>query len=549
MRRKAHVILLIVFLLAGCAGAAQPTPSPSSALLSATPAVVAEIGTPAAADTSAMTATATAAANGAATPLVMATLSAAITPDVNVNAAPAAALTPTVTLRPATQAATTTPASASSGTGRAGTATPAPVAKPRATAAATEAPVAAQPANSLQLKLVAQGLTAPDYLTSAPDNSGRLFVVDQIGLVRVIGADGALLDTPFLDLRDRIVGLGRGYDERGLLGLAFHPDYAHNGRFFVYYSAPLRQGGPAGWDNTIHLSEFKVSSDPNRADPGSERMILQIDEPQATHEGGALVFGPDGELYVGVGDGGGSGDKDMGHSPGGNGQNTNVLLGKILRIDVDHGEPYAIPGDNPFVNGGGAREIYAYGFRNPYRLSFDLGGSPQLFAADVGQNLFEEVDIVTSGGNYGWNIREGLHCFNPNDQSSPPASCPSVGARGEPLLDPILEQDHGNGIAIIGGTVYRGRAVPGLAGNYFFGQWAMSFSSATGRLFAATRPAAGGQTWQVRELSVAGNPGGSLRHFLLGFGQDGQGELYVLVSDNSGPTGASGKVFKIVAGG
>jgi glucose/arabinose dehydrogenase len=546
LRRKAHVILLIVFLLAGCAGAAQPTPPPSSALLSATPAVVAELGTTAAAAPSAMMATATAAANGAATLLVTATLSAAITPDVSVNPAPAAALTPTITPRPATQAATATPASA--GTARVRTTTPAPVAKPQATAATTGAAVAAQPANSLQLQLVAQGLTAPVYLISAPDNSGRLFVVDQIGLVRIIGANGAVLDTPFLDLRDQMVSLNRGYDERGLLGLAFHPDYAHNGRFFVYYSAPLRQGGPAGWDNTIHLSEFKVSSDPNRADPGSERMIMQIDEPQATHEGGALVFGPDGELYIGVGDGGGSGDKDMGHSPGGNGQDTNVLLGKILRIDVDHGQPYAIPADNPFVNGGGAREIYAYGFRNPYRLSFDLGGSHQLFVADVGQNLFEEVDILTKGGNYGWNIREGLHCFDPNNQSSPPVSCPSVGARGEPLLDPILEQDHSQGIAIIGGYVYRGRAVSGLAGNYFFGQWAMSFTSATGRLYAATRLAAGGQTWAVRELSVAGNPGGSLGHFLLGFGQDGQQELYVLVSNNSGPAGASGKVYKIVGG-
>jgi glucose/arabinose dehydrogenase len=546
LRRKAHVILLIVFLLAGCAGAAQPTPPPSSALLSATPAVVAELGTTAAAAPSAMMATATAAANGAATLLVTATLSAAITPDVSVNPAPAAALTPTITPRPATQAATATPASA--GTARVRTTTPAPVAKPQATAATTGAAVAAQPANSLQLQLVAQGLTAPVYLISAPDNSGRLFVVDQIGLVRIIGANGAVLDTPFLDLRDQMVSLNRGYDERGLLGLAFHPDYAHNGRFFVYYSAPLRQGGPAGWDNTIHLSEFKVSSDPNRADPGSERMIMQIDEPQATHEGGALVFGPDGELYIGVGDGGGSGDKDMGHSPGGNGQDTNVLLGKILRIDVDHGQPYAIPADNPFVNGGGAREIYAYGFRNPYRLSFDLGESHQLFVADVGQNLFEEVDILTKGGNYGWNIREGLHCFDPNNQSSPPVSCPSVGARGEPLLDPILEQDHSQGIAIIGGYVYRGRAVSGLAGNYFFGQWAMSFTSATGRLYAATRLAAGGQTWAVRELSVAGNPGGSLGHFLLGFGQDGQQELYVLVSNNSGPAGASGKVYKIVGG-
>ena len=346
-----------------------------------------------------------------------------------------------------------------------------------------------------------------------------------------------------------MVRLAPSYDERGLLGLAFHPDYAHNGRFFVYYSAPLRRGGPGGWDNTIHLSEFKVSSDPNRADPASERIVLQIDEPQPNHEGGALLFGPDGLLYAAVGDGGGSGDNDMGHSPGGNGQDPNVLLGKILRIDVDHGQPYAIPGDNPFVDGGGAKEVYAYGFRNPYRMSFDMGGNHELFVADVGQNLFEEVNIVTRGGNYGWNIREGLHCFNSGDPSSASANCPSAGARGEPLLNPILEQDHSKGIAIIGGYVYRGHAIPGLAGNYLFGEWALSYSSPSGRLFAATRPAAAGQAWPVRELSVTGNPGGKLGHFLLGFGQDGQGELYVLVTDNSGPAGSSGKVYKIVAGG
>ncbi len=525
-------MLLIVFLLAGCGAGAQSSPGTPSALPGPTQTAVREAA-PVVAPAAAMPTTASPAkaqAAGATPPMP-----------------PAAADRATVTA--------SAPAGVSSTPIQGATVTPLPSAEPPATAlaptaapSATTEPAAASPANSLQLKLLAQGLTAPVYLTSAPDSSGRLFVVDQVGLIRVIGADGTLLDTPFLDLRDRIVNLNGRYDERGLLGLAFHPDYANNGRFFVYYSAPLRSGGPAGWDNTVHMSEFKVSSDPNRADAGSERVLLQIDEPQANHEGGTLAFGPDGDLYAGVGDGGGAGDKDAGHSPGGNGQDTNVLLGKILRIDVDHGTPYSIPNDNPFANGGGVKEVYAYGFRNPYRFSFDLGGSHQLLVGDVGQNLYEEVDIVTRGGNYGWNIREGLHCFNPNNQSSPPASCPSVGAHGEPLLDPIIEQAHSYGIAIVGGHVYRGQAVPGLSGDYFFGEWSLSFGSPTGRLFAATPPSGNGGTWPVRELSVSGSPGGKLGHYLLGLGEDAQGEVYVLVSDNPGPTGSSGRVYEVVAG-
>jgi glucose/arabinose dehydrogenase len=374
-----------------------------------------------------------------------------------------------------------------------------------------------------------------------------LFVVDQVGLIRIIARDGRLLPAPFLDLRDRMVSLNGGYDERGLLGLAFHPDFAHNQRFFVWYSAPLQPGAPTGFDSTIHLSEFRAAPNANQADAGSERILLQIDKPQANHNGGTLAFGPDGYLYFGAGDGGGANDTDTGHAPGGNGQDPSVLLGKILRIDVDHGNPYAIPADNPFANGGGAPQVFAYGFRNPYRFSFDTGGSHQLIAADVGQNLFEEVDIVTRGGNYGWNIREGLHCFNPDDASNPPDSCPNTGARGEPLIDPVLEQDHSFGIAIVGGYVYRGSAVPGLAGDYVFGQWAMGFSQPSGRLYAATPVASGQGRWPVRELRVANNPDGKLDQFLLGFGQDAQGELYVLTSGRGGPVGSTGRVYKVVA--
>jgi glucose/arabinose dehydrogenase len=266
-----------------------------------------------------------------------------------------------------------------------------------------EAPGRSVPVGGVvRLEQVAEGLTSPVTLVAPPDGSGRLFVVDQIGLVRVVSAAGELLAEPFLDLRDRIVTLMPDFDERGLLGLAFHPDYAANGRLFVYYSAPLREGGPAGWDHTSHVSEFRVSADPNRADPGSERVVLQIDEPQFNHNAGTVLFGPDGYLYISVGDGGGANDVDLGHTPViGNGQDLTNLLGKILRIDVDGAEPYAIPDDNPFVGTIGRDEIFAYGLRNPYRMSFDRGGDRDLLIADAGQNLWEEVNLGASGANYG----------------------------------------------------------------------------------------------------------------------------------------------------
>src|ERR671919_810397 len=258
----------------------------------------------------------------------------------------------------------------------------------------------------VDLELIADGLTSPVTLMEAPDGTGRLFVVDQAGLIRVITPSGVLLPEPFLDVRDRMVALQAGFDERGLLGLAFHPDYASNGRFFVYYSAPLREGGPAGFNHTSHISEFTVSGDPDRADPASERILLQVDEPQFNHNAGSLQFGPEDEyLYISFGDGGGANDVGLGHvadwyaeNGGGNGQDvTQNLLGSILRIDVDSGSPYGIPPDNPFVGTPGLDEVWAYGFRNPYRMSFDRGGSRQLFVGDVGQLRWEEVSIVTAG--------------------------------------------------------------------------------------------------------------------------------------------------------
>jgi glucose/arabinose dehydrogenase len=419
-------------------------------------------------------------------------------------------------------------------------------------------------APAVGLQLVAEGLTSPVTMADPGDGSGRLFLVDQIGVVRVLAADGTLLPTPFLDVRSRMVALMPGFDERGLLGLAFHPDYESNGRLFVYYTAPLRAGAPAGFNATSHVSEFRVSAaDPNRADPASERILLQVDKPQFNHNAGTVLFGPDGYLYISVGDGGGANDVGLGHvedwyaaNGGGNGQDVEQnLLGNILRIDVDGGVPYGIPADNPFVGGPGLDEIWAYGFRNPYRFSFDRGGSHDLMVADVGQLLWEEVSIGVKGGNFGWNVKEGTHCFSTATPNQSPAECPDVvesGVRaGDPLVDPVIEyanarQAGGLGLAVVGGYVYRGGALPQYRGRYVFGDWSAGFGGPpSGKLLVAKSRKSG--LWQIQQLRIATSPTGELGHRVLGFGEDGAGELYVLTTDNVGPSGATGKVFRLVS--
>jgi glucose/arabinose dehydrogenase len=396
------------------------------------------------------------------------------------------------------------------------------------------------------LELIAEGFTSPVSLASPDDGSGRLFVADQRGQIWLVTANGRE-DEPFLDLSDRMESIRPTYDERGLLGLTMHPDFDQNGRFFVYYSAPLRPGAPEGWDHTSHLSEFRVSeSDPNSADPASERILLQMDEPQSNHNGGGIAFGPDGYLYVALGDGGGANDTGLGHPPQGNGQDTSTLLGSILRLDVDGGAPYSVPADNPFVGQEGRDEIWAYGFRNPFRIAFDRGGEGALYVGDVGQNLFEEVDVVTKGGNYGWRIREGRHCFDPDRPNSPPDQCPQVGARGEPLQAPILEYDHDLGISVIGGYLYRGSQMPDLVGHYIFGDWSKSFIGANGKVFDGLPPASGSEAWTRRQFVITTLDDTDLGAFLLSFGQDIEGELYALTSKRPGPLGSTGKVFKLV---
>ena len=428
---------------------------------------------------------------------------------------------------------------------------------------------------AVELELVVDGLTSPVTLAEPPDGSGRLFIVDQVGLIWIVMPDGTLLGQPFLDLGDQIVELSPFYDERGLLGLAFHPDYAENGRFFVYYSAPLRSEAPDDFNHTSHISEFMVSAgDPNVADPGSERILLQVDQPQGNHNGGTLAFGPgDGFLYISLGDGGAGDDVGTGHvedwyeaNAGGNGQDISEnLLGSILRIDVDNGDPYAIPSDNPFVGLGVPEEQVAYGFRNPYRFSFDMFGNNDMFVGDAGQELWEEVSLVTSGGNYGWNVKEGTHCFDTENPEESPADCPdTVGEghplAGDPLIDPVIEfanskQPGGLGLVVVGGHVYRGNELPQFFGHYIFGAWSRGQIETDegeinlpGRILVS-RPRAQGELWPIRELEIANMPDGELQHFVLGFGQDLNGEVYVLTTDEVGPTGNTGKVYRIAPHG
>ena len=407
----------------------------------------------------------------------------------------------------------------------------------------------AEQVSEVGVELIADGFTSPLGFISPHDGTGRMFIVDQIGIIYAFD-NGEVLEEYFLDIRDSVVSLRESYDERGLLGLAFHPDFKENGRFFVHFSAPLREGGPDGWDHTGIVAEFVVDENhPNRADPDSKQIILNIDQPQANHNGGHIDFGPDGYLYIPLGDGGGANDVGRGHPDIGNGQDTSTMLGSILRIDINEGDPYAIPEDNPFIDDDDALdEIFAYGFRNPYHISFDTEGDHALFAADVGQDLWEEVNMVTKGSNYGWNLREGKHCFDPDNPTEPPDECPEVGAGGKKLIDPVFAyrnaRQDGIGIAIVGGYVYRGEQIHDLRGDYVFADWSRGFGAGDGSLFAAYEA---NDEWDFNEFTIANGAGdGRLGRYIVAIGQDGGGELYLLTTGNPGPTANTGEIYKIV---
>ena len=388
----------------------------------------------------------------------------------------------------------------------------------------------------VRLELVADGFTSPVALVEPGDGSQRLFVVEQTGLIWIV-SQHQRLEEPFLDLRERVIELNSFYDERGLLGLAFHPDFEINGRFYVSYSGHLQASASSEeWDHTTYISEFTESSEnTNQANPNSERILLAIDKPGYNYEAGHIAFGPDGYLYIATGDS----VHDPATEAGKYAQDTSSLLGKILRIDVNSksptGQNYGIPADNPFVTGQGRPEIFAYGFRNPYRLSFDTldSGEPRLFVADVGQTMVEEVSLVEASGNYGWPIREGTTCFNSQSWSQPLTSCSANG-----LSDPIITYAHeGDLSAIIGGFVYRGEAVPELQDGYVFGDWGRG----NGHLFVAYHRNFG--LWEISEIPLDIEIGQ-----LLGIGEDASGELYLLTKAPAvGASGNSGLVYKVVA--
>jgi glucose/arabinose dehydrogenase len=386
------------------------------------------------------------------------------------SAAPTQTPSPTATSEP-----TASPASA--------TETAQPSAEPTAEAtveatpeATTPAPEA--PAGTIALETVASGFKSPLYV--ADDGSGRLYVVEKAGRIMLIDGD-APAEAPFLDIQDRV---GSSSSERGLLSVAFHPKYAENGFLYVDYT-----------DKSGDTVVSRFSAQGGSADPASEKVLLQVDQPYPNHNGGLVLFGPDGYLYIGLGDGGSGGD------PQNRAQNRDELLGKILRIDVDGGDPYAIPADNPWTSGDGRPEIWAFGLRNPWRFSFDRETGDMLIG-DVGQNKIEEIDFQPAGQggqNYGWNQVEGDECYKQGcDQSQ--------------YVAPVAQYTHADGCSVTGGYVYRGTALPALQGTYFYGDYCQ------GTIWELRQAADG--SWQSAVALES-------RKQISSFGQDSAGELYL----------------------
>lgn len=437
------------------------------------------------------------------------------------------------------------------------------VMQPAATAEATPPlPLITKGNIQIDLQTVASGLTAPIDLQDAADGSGRLFIVEQVGRIKIL-QNGAILPTPFLDVSDRLVEITPDYDERGLLGLAFHPDFnnpsaAGYRKLYTYTSEPV--SGKADFsvphrdpfDHQDVIAEWQVSaSDPNVVDPDSRREILRIDHPQFNHNAGHIAFGPDDHyLYFVDGDGGNANDVGNGHNSRiGNGQDLTVILGKMSRIDpldpsltngdrgrVSRNGHYRVPRTNPFFyRPPSIPEIFAYGLRNPFRFSFDAM-THQLIIADVGQDNIEEVNLAEAGDNFGWNRKEGTFLFDPSDGSIRPDRHPDPS-----LTAPVAEYSHFDGIATIGGFVYRGRlASPVLEGLSVFGDL-LGADGASGRLFFSDL-----SNGVIFEFQIGPNDV-PLGAFLKGFGQDGRNEIYVLDDTNIGPSGTGGEVRRIVS--
>ncbi|MFN8522954.1 MAG: PQQ-dependent sugar dehydrogenase [Chloroflexota bacterium] len=373
---------------------------------------------------------------------------------------------------------------------------------------------------------VATGLRSPVLLTHAGDGSGRRFIIEQRGAIRILTSNGTLLTTPFLDVSATVSSVPNypSTTEQGLLGLAFHPSYGTNGKFYIFYTD--RTTGA----NTVAC--YTVSGDPNVANPGGTVMLAILDF-AGNHNAGGIAFGPDGYLYVATGDGGGGGD------PNENGQSLTALLGKFLRIDINNSagcsNSYAIPASNPFVGQAPALpEIWSYGWRNPYRWSFDrLTGD--IYVGDVGQNLFEEISFQaagTSGGkNFGWDVIEGSHCFNEANFTSPLPNCNTSG-----MTPPAVEYSHSLGCSVTGGYVYRGALSPALYGMYLYGDYC------SGRIWGLRR--SGGARWSnamLLDTNLA----------ISSFGEDEAGEVYVVRHGNSSAPAnqqaASGEIYRLSA--
>ena len=433
---------------------------------------------------------------------------------------------------------------------------------------------------ALALQLVAQNLVAPIQFEQLPGPGPRFLIVQQDGLVRLLQADGTVAAEPFLDLRPRMLPVVNDFEERGLLGLALHPDFARNGRLFVTYSAPLRASAPQGWNYTRRVSEFvaKPFESPS-VTPGAgaqlgpvdlttERVLIELDWPSRKHNGGALGFGPEGFLYIGFGDGGAS------HGIGPKvlfeafdvpaelltwdrlAQDTDSLFGKVLRIDVDRGFPgYAVPPDNPFVGAKQGRpEVFAWGFRNPYRIAFDPGaGRGDFYITATAETLWEAAYRVRGPGNFGWPLMEGAHCVDRLRPRHPPTTCPDKDASGRALEWPVIEYANaqvahplsrhlglqGVGSAITGARMYRGSALPRLQGKLVFSDWSATFRQPSGQLFVATPNERARTLWNFeRALQVESR--------IISLAEDRAGEIYVLTHDGLGPFGSTGKVFKLV---
>ena len=451
------------------------------------------------------------------------------------------------------------------------------------------APIRDEAGFKIGLKSVADGFTAPLRGVSAPREPRRTYVVDQVGKLWAVDlSTGA--KTVFLDLSSRLVVLGvqgpGSFDERGFLGVAFHPNYRKNGKLYTYTSEPnsgrptfpttLPAGTAADHQNVVAEWTANRPGDPAAGvNPASRRELMRIDWPQFNHDAGDIAFGPDGKLYIPTGDGGGADDTEVGHSGNGNAQKLTVPLGKILRIDVDArnsaNRQYGIPRNNPFTATRGAvKEIWAYGFRNPFRMSFDTR-TGILIVGDVGQNDIEELDVVVKGGNYGWSRKEGTLCFDPKGAAPGVATkdCSTLPPLPAKLIEPVAQYDtHHEGHSVIGGFVYHGDAIPFLKGRYVFGEWSRLFAFPAGPdnygrlLYIEQRNLTGRHGLRkieefrdfARESARLGltNPAQPPAFFqqslsVLGLGQDTRGEVYVFGNRTGRPFGTGGVMLKLVA--